>query len=90
MMKKVQKLSNDTLIDIKLIKKLRDAEGLIDPADLIVRTSGEQRTSDLGWLSVNSEFYSIKKMLPEAKISDFIEALIDYSKRERRFGARKK
>lgn len=90
MMKKIQKLPKDTFIDIELIKKLRDSESLVSPADLIVRTSGEQRTSDLGWLSVNSEFYSIKKMLPEAKISDFINALIDYSNRDRRFGSRKK
>lgn len=89
MMKKVQQLPKNTKIDLELIKKLRDSEGLITPADLIIRTSGEQRISDLGWLSQNSEFYSIKKFLPEAGISDFVNALIDFSKRERRFGARK-
>jgi len=88
MMQKVQKLPKDTVINSDIVIKLRDSEGLVNPSDLVIRTSGEQRTSDLGWLIENSEFYSIKKMLPEAKFEDFIEALIDYSKRERRFGAR--
>ncbi len=90
MFQKVQKLPKNTKINLELIKKLRDSEGIITPADLIIRTSGEQRISDLGWLSQNSEFYSIKKFLPDTKVSDFIDALIDYSKRERRFGARLK
>lgn len=85
---KVLKLPKKTKIDFKLIKKLRDSEGIIPPADLIIRTSGEQRTSDLGWLSQNSEFYSIEKLLPETDTKDFLEAIIDYTKRERRFGGR--
>ena len=88
MIEKVQKLSKNTKIDLKLIEKLRDSEGIVKPADLIIRTSGEQRTSDLGWLSQNSEFYSIIKLLPETRTIDFVESLVDYSKRERRFGAR--
>ncbi len=90
MMQKIQGLPPETEINVDLIEKLRDAGGGITPAYLIVRTSGEQRTSDLGWLSTNSEFYSIQKLLPETKTSDFVDALIDYSKRERRFGARLK
>lgn len=90
MMEKVLRLSKNTKIDIDLIKSLRDAKGLIPPADLIVRTSGEKRTSDLGWLSQNSEFYAIDKLLPETTSDDFLLALIDYSKRERRLGARLK
>lgn len=90
MMQKILKLPKNTKINIDLVKKLRDSEGLIPPADFIVRTSGEQRTSDLGWLSQNSEFYAIKKYLPETTPDDFLLALIDYSKRERRFGGRSK
>lgn len=88
MMEQVLKLPKNTRIDINLIKKLRDGSGLIPPADLIIRTSGEQRTSDLGWLSQNSEYYAIDKLLPEANSNDFLEAIIDYTKRERRFGGR--
>lgn len=88
LMQEVQKLPPNTTIDFELLKKLRDGHGEITPADLIIRTSGENRTSDLGWLAINSEFYSIQKLLPDATVADFIKALIDYSKRERRFGAR--
>ncbi|OGH47690.1 MAG: di-trans,poly-cis-decaprenylcistransferase [Candidatus Levybacteria bacterium RIFCSPLOWO2_01_FULL_39_10] len=88
MMEKVLKLPKNTEVGIDLIKNLRDGYNLITPADLIIRTSGEQRTSDLGWLSQNSEFYSIKKLLPETSPNDFVLALLDYTKRERRFGGR--
>ena len=88
MMEKTKLLPKNKKIDLYLITKLRDAEGLIPPADLVIRTSGEMRTSDLGWLVQNSEFYSIKKNLPDTNAFDFLKAIEDYTKRERRFGAR--
>lgn len=87
-MKDIQRLPKNTRITMSLVESLRDGHGEIFPADLIIRTSGEQRTSDIGWLGVNAEFYSISKFLPDAKMEDFAKALIDYSKRERRFGGR--
>ncbi len=87
-MQGIRKLSKNIKITHDLLKKLRDGQGEIPPADLIIRTSGEQRTSDIGWLNQNSEFYSISKLLPDTTIEDFAKAIIDYSKRERRFGAR--
>jgi len=89
-MKEIQKLPKGTDINSDLIKKLRDGKGEIPPADLIIRTSGENRTSDIGWLGKNSEFYSVSKLLPDATIGDFVKAIIDYTKRERRFGTRAK
>lgn len=88
LMRKVQDLPKNTNITSYLLKTLRDGSGKIPPADLIIRTSGENRTSDLGWLLVNSEFYSIKKLLPETSTQDFVDAVVDFSKRERRFGGR--
>lgn len=88
MMQKVRNLPKNIEVTPKVMEKIRDGNGIIPPADLIIRTSGEQRTSDLGWVAVNSEFYSIKTLLPDASTEDFVEALIDYSSRERRFGGR--
>lgn len=59
---------------------------LPDP-DLIIRTSGEMRLSNfLLWESAYSEIYFSKKYWPEFRRNDLYEAIIDYSRRERRFG----
>lgn len=75
-------------INHTIIKALRDGNGLIPPADLIIRTSGERRISDLGWIAENSELYFMEKLLPDTRTGDYIEALSDYAKRERRLGGR--
>lgn len=56
--------------------------------DMILRTSGEQRTSGFGPLSSIAEFVSVKKNLPELSKSDIAMALNEYSGRQRRFGGR--
>jgi undecaprenyl diphosphate synthase len=57
-----------------------------DP-DLILRTSGEKRISNfLLWQSAYSEFYFSDKLWPEFTEQDLDAALVDYSKRERRYG----
>ena len=56
--------------------------------DMILRTSGEQRTSGFGPLSSIAEFISVKKNLPELSKSDIALALNEYSGRQRRFGGR--
>lgn len=72
----------------KTLAKYRDGGGTVPPADLVIRTSGERRTSDLGWLTVNSELAFIDKLLPNAGSKDIVSAIIDFTKRERRFGGR--
>lgn len=79
---KVKNITLDTLV------KYRDGGGIVPPADLIVRTSGEKRTSDLGWLSINSELAFISKLLPNTGSKDIVEAIIEFTRRERRFGGR--
>lgn len=60
--------------------------GLPDP-DLVIRTSGEQRLSDfMLWQSAHSEFYFVEALYPDLREVDFLRAMRDYSRRERRFG----
>lgn len=86
---RARKLSRKTKINTEVLNKLRDGKGEIPPADLIIRTSGEKRLSGLGWLGDYAEFYSIEKLLPDTQTKDFINGIVDYAKRERRFGGRK-
>lgn len=60
--------------------------GLPDP-DLLIRTSGEMRLSNfLLWQLSYAEIYITKKYWPDFKKADFLKAVREYSKRERRFG----
>jgi short-chain Z-isoprenyl diphosphate synthase len=60
--------------------------GQPDP-DLVIRTSGEQRISDfMIWQSAHSEFYFVEALGPDLREVDFLRALRDFSRRQRRFG----
>ncbi len=55
--------------------------------DLVIRTSGEMRISNfLLWQIAYSELYFSKLLWPEFSKEEFIKALTDYQKRERRYG----
>jgi len=57
-----------------------------DP-DLLIRTSGEYRISNfLLWQIAYTELYFSPKLWPDFKKNDFIDAIIEYQSRERRFG----
>lgn len=61
--------------------------GQPDP-DLIIRTSGEQRTSGfLAWQGVYSELLFIDRMWPDFSERDLDAALAEFKRRQRRFGA---
>jgi len=58
-----------------------------DP-DLVIRTSGEMRLSNfLLWQISYSELWVTKKLWPEFSREDFLDAVIDFAHRNRRFGA---
>ncbi len=62
--------------------------GIPDP-DLMIRTSGEERTSNfLPWQLVYSEFLFIKKNWLDFREQDLDEAIIEYQKRTRKFGGK--
>jgi undecaprenyl diphosphate synthase len=55
--------------------------------DLIIRTSGETRTSGfMLWQSVYSEFYFSQKHFPDFTPSEFTKAINEFKSRQRRFG----
>jgi undecaprenyl diphosphate synthase len=62
-------------------------QGLPDP-DLIIRTSGEHRLSNfLIWQGAYAELFFTPKYWPDFGPEDLEEAVADYGRRERRFGA---
>ena len=59
---------------------------LPDP-DLLIRTSGERRISNFFlWQLAYTELYFTKTLWPDFSKEDFLDALLDYQSRERRFG----
>ena len=63
--------------------------GIPDP-DLIIRTSGEQRISNyLLWQAAYSEFFFTSVLWPDFRRKEFMEALEEYSRRDRRYGKTK-
>jgi undecaprenyl diphosphate synthase len=59
-----------------------------DP-DLIIRTSGEQRLSNfLLWQAAYAEFVFQDVLWPDYRADHLAEALEDFRRRERRYGAR--
>jgi undecaprenyl diphosphate synthase len=62
------------------------SKGVPDP-DLIIRPSGELRTSNfLLWQSAYSEYYFTDVLWPDFSKGDLLEAIAAYQKRSRRFG----
>jgi undecaprenyl diphosphate synthase len=54
---------------------------------LMIRTSGEKRISNfLLWQLAYAELYITEVLWPDFRKDNFLEAIIDYQKRERRFG----
>ncbi len=69
----------------KLSNRLYTA-GVPDP-DLLIRTSGEKRLSNyLLWQSAYTEFWYTDVLWPDFKEQDVLQAILEYQKRERRFG----
>lgn len=79
----IKRGKNATFEDLKNQLYSKD---LPDP-DLIIRTSGEMRLSNfMLFQSAYSELYFTKSYWPSFNIKQFNKALIEYSKRDRRFG----
>ena len=73
-------------IDHQFLSDQLYTAGQPDP-DLLIRTGGEQRLSNfLLWQASYAEIYFTETMWPEFRKKAYLEALLDYQSRERRFG----
>jgi len=92
----VKKIVNDKVplekINEELFASYLDTAGQPYPyPDLFIRTSGEQRTSGfLPWQMVYTEYYFEQDHLPDMTPEKLMAAVLDYSRRRRRFGAKDK
>ncbi len=74
-------------IDGELFASRLQTAGIPDP-DLLVRTSGEMRVSNfLLWQISYAEMVIVKKFWPDFRQGDLFEAVEEYKRRNRRFGA---
>ena len=75
-------------INQELISQNLYTKDIPDP-DLMIRTSGEIRTSGfLPWQLVYTEFYFIDKLWPDFNTEDLDNAILEYSRRTRKFGGK--
>jgi undecaprenyl diphosphate synthase len=73
-------------IDEAVIEASLDTNGNL-PVDLVIRTSGDQRLSNfLLWQSAYAEFWFTDTNWPDFTPECFVEAMVDYAGRDRRFG----
>ena len=77
---------NSSDVDENTISAHLATSGMPDP-ELMIRTSGENRISNfMLWQLAYSEFHFSSVLWPDFREEHFIEALIDYQTRDRRFG----
>ncbi len=77
--------SADRLTEAQLSRHLY-TDGLPDP-DLLIRTSGEMRVSNfLLWQIAYAEIVVTETLWPDFNRARFLEALVEFQKRERRYG----
>ena len=73
-------------IDYSVFESFLQTNSLPEP-DLLIRTSGEMRISNfLLYQIAYTELHFTKILWPEFKEEDLLHAIIDFQKRERRFG----
>lgn len=79
------KLSPDEISESTIAEHL-DTAGIPDP-DLMIRTSGEERTSNfLPWQLTYAEFYFTPCLWPDFSVAEFDKAIDAFNQRQRRFG----
>lgn len=76
---------DETLFERELLTKCTE----LPSPDLLIRTSGEQRISNFFlWQLAYTELFFSPVLWPDFDKEKFLEALVSYQRRERRFGCR--
>lgn len=82
----ISKKVKPSLVSEELISKHLETANLPNP-DLLIRTSGEMRTSGvMSWQTAYTELFFSKLMFPDFSVAELRRAISDYSTRQRRFG----
>jgi undecaprenyl diphosphate synthase len=80
------KKCNPEKIDERMVDAWLDTAGAPDP-DLLIRTSGEMRISNFYlWQIAYSELYITPTLWPDFREKEYLQALLEYQRRRRRFG----
>jgi undecaprenyl diphosphate synthase len=87
----VKRLCKDNSSDMNSLDEKKFANYLftsdIPDPDLLIRTSGEMRISNfLLWQIAYSEIWITPEFWPDFRKKHLLQALLDFQKRERRFG----
>jgi undecaprenyl diphosphate synthase len=73
-------------IDTEMISDHLYTKGLVDP-DILIRTGGESRLSNfLLWQASYAEILFTSTMWPDFRREQFLESIVEFQRRERRFG----
>ncbi|MDO8486698.1 MAG: polyprenyl diphosphate synthase [Candidatus Curtissbacteria bacterium] len=73
-------------ISEEMVAKNLDTAGQPDP-DLLIRTSGEMRTSGImPWQTTYTELFFSKLYFPDFSMAELKRAINDYARRQRRYG----
>lgn len=82
----VKKGISASKISEELVSSFMDTAGQPDP-DLLIRTSGESRTSGMmPWQTAYTELYFSKLYFPDFSLSELKRAISDFARRQRRYG----
>lgn len=88
--KKIFKDINDGIVSISELNEEMYSKYLyqdLPDVDLMIRTSGELRLSNfLLWQNSYAEFYFPKTYFPDFDNDEFDKAIVEYTKRDRRYG----
>src|SRR3989338_5440977 len=83
----IQKLKDPAHVTEETLRAAFDQPDLPD-IDLVLRTSGEQRTSNFAlWQSAYAEWIFLEKLFPDVTPKDLEEAVAEFERRTRRFGS---